>query len=811
MNAACPDCGAPLTGAPACPSCGITLQGPVAAQLWQLDQRLAALNDERERLLTVLRSGDRVAAEQPFVFAAGGTRAAADPFAGRPPSRPVLAPLARPEAAPHQVQNTLLTLGALLLAVAGIVFAAVTYQHLGPGGRAFILLAMTLAAGLGAARLQARGLVASAEAITAVAVVLGCLDAWVLRRAGIGDGVDSRSYAAVATLVLALSVAGFSTVVPLRVARLASTVLAQLPMLFALARLEPSRPVVATALAGLAALDLLAASELRWLPQDSRLSLAGLGSLLLVVSLAFSEQSAQEDDRGAAIGLLAVAVVLAAGSARVRDEVLQVVGSALAVLLVAAAGWVGSDRSLTEVQRPLVLAAVALLALTTTGLLALRRRLGPVVGSLLVLGIAVLTQAEGIAVAVAGPFTWLADPWSRTATAARATISVDHAWGGTVVTLVVVAVTATGVVMAALLLERDADAVLPAGALVTLSALLLPLGQAFSYPVSLGVVLAATSAMVAGSWLTTGTVRATLLGGAAALGTWAGLWSVADRSATLVVLPALTVLAALASVWSPLAPGVAALFAGGSVVGLGFARDLGHSQVGGVLLVVPGVCLVASLLLQGTRRITVELAAVVVAAASVGLAADDPTWLSICLGVNGLLALAVAVRPDRHDVGLLGGLLLSASSWVRLADAHVHEPEPYAAPLALTALVFGHLSRRTGNGSSFQAYGAGLTVALVPSLLKSFDDDGAGRGVLLLMVCALVVLAGAFWRLRAPLVIGGGVLVLDALHLLVPYASALPRWSLPAVTGAVLLGVGLTYEQRRQDLARLKARYEQLS
>ena len=130
-----------------------------------------------------------------------------------------------------------------------------------------------------------------------------------------------------------------------------------------------------------------------------------------------------------------------------------------------------------------------------------------------------------------------------------------------------------------------------------------------------------------------------------------------------------------------------------------------------------------------------EVAALLLATAAVSLAADDATWLSVTLGVSGVLALALAIRPDRHDVGLLGGLLLTASSWVRLADADVEAPEPYAAPLAITALVFGHLRRRGGQASSFQAYGAGLTVALVPSLLKALADESATRGLLLLLVC----------------------------------------------------------------------------
>ena len=109
---------------------------------------------------------------------------------------------------------------------------------------------------------------------------------------------------------------------------------------------------------------------------------------------------------------------------------------------------------------------------------------------------------------------------------------------------------------------------------------------------------------------------------------------------------------------------------------------------------------------------------------------------------------------------------------------------------------------------SWEAYAAGLSLGLGPSLLKSFDDATPTRGLLLLVVAAAVVVAGVPQRLRAPLVVGGTVLTLDLLQLLAPYASALPRWLLLATVGAVLVGTGATYEQRRQDMARLRERYD---
>ena len=74
-----------------------------------------------------------------------------------------------------------------------------------------------------------------------------------------------------------------------------------------------------------------------------------------------------------------------------------------------------------------------------------------------------------------------------------------------------------------------------------------------------------------------------------------------------------------------------------------------------------------------------------------------------------------------------------------------------------------------------------------------------------------VVLVGARGRLQAPLVVGALVLGVVGVDLLGPYAAALPRWLSLGAAGALLLGVGATYEQRRRDLDRLRARYDALA
>lgn len=795
----CPSCAAPLTGSASCPSCGLPLHGPVAARLWQVDQQLAGLGVERERLLTQLRSGE-VGVETPVL-----QRPAAPAQAQPRPHR---------ETSPERVQNTLLTLGAVLLALAGVVFTAVTYRHLGVVGRAAVLLTLTATAGWAPVALSRRGLGASAEAVGAVALALSVLDAVSLRRAGVGDGLDGRTYALIASTVLTGMAGGYSRLVPLQVTRAATVVLAQAPVPLLLARLEVDAWTVGVVLSCQAALDLLAAAGTPWSRTHRITALVAAGPLTLV-AFGASMAAVTDDDRGGSLGLVAIAAVLALAAALAREANLQVLASLPVVPLLGGAAIVAVRTDLSHAQQPLALVAVTLVALQATALLPQARRLGPTLSALALAAVTLLVEGEAVTQALTGPLTWLADPWTRTADGAREALSPHLAWSGTVVTLVVLAGTAVAAVAAGLLLER-VDAALPAaGLLLVVAAVTLPLGLATSYRDALVLLLVvATLLGVAGVLLLNRMrlVGIALVASATATSLVAAEWSTADEDATLVVLPLVAALVAGLSVRLPsVLTGLALLLGGAELAAVGAWRDLAVEQVGALLLAAAATAVAVSFTFRDLHRIGAEAAAVVLAGTSVALASPDPGWLSWTLAGAGLLALAVSVRPDRREVGLVGALLLSASSWVRFADAHVVSPEPYVAPIVVLALLLGRLRRRTHPSlDTLPAYGPGLTFALVPTLLRSFVDDTPTRGVVLLVVCVAVVLAGARTRTRAGLVVGAAVAVVDALNLTAPYAEALPRWLPLALLGLLLVVLGATYEQRLRDLKRIRDRYERL-
>ena len=486
------------------------------------------------------------------------------------------------------------------------------------------------------------------------------------------------------------------------------------------------------------------------------------------------------------------------------------------VVLVARAAYGVAAPELSAVQSPLVLAAVALLGVQAAALVPRPGREGPVFGGLAVAVAAVVAVGEWALTGLLLPLTWVAAPWSLApGSAARQAVGVAATWDGSVVTTVVLAAAAVTVGTAGLALGRVRQLLVPAAALVTATAVLLPLGLALSFPAALAVLLTLAAALLAGGALAPMGLRKTLLASGSGVAVFAAAWSLADRETTLSVLAvAAVLLAAAASRTTATQPltAVAALLATGELTAVGAANDLAPDQVGGLLLLAVAVLLGLAAVLDRPRALALEAVAAGTGLLAAILAIGDPGWLSWVLAGCGLAALTTALRPDRRAAAAAGGLLLSASSWVRLAEAGVDAPEPYVLPLAVMALALGHLRRRGAPATrSWQAYGPGLSLLLLPSLLASFGDDGLTRSLLVGAVALAVLLVGARGRLQAPLALGAVVLAVDALQLLGPVAAALPRFVSIGAAGTLLLVVGATYEQRLREVSRLRASYESLA
>ncbi|MGW6275815.1 SCO7613 C-terminal domain-containing membrane protein, partial [Streptomyces sp. NPDC055060] len=362
-----------------------------------------------------------------------------------------------------------------------------------------------------------------------------------------------------------------------------------------------------------------------------------------------------------------------------------------------------------------------------------------------------------------------------------------------------------------------------AGALAVAWAALLVLPSALPLPYATGIsaYVALTAALLAvASRAASTAVARTSLGLAVASSVSVALLALATTGATLGTLGALTALflgaAVLAARREGSAAGVAdtavcagVAYATALLCAAGAARDLPLEHVGLLVLAVPALgALVAARLGRHPLTLRVEIAGAVAGGLALALTAGHAATLALALGLGGVIAAGTALRADRRRVGYAAGALFLLATWVRLAAWDVVTPEAYTVPVTVPALVIGVLRRRAPETSSWAAYGPGLAATLLPSLVAAWSDAHWQRPLLLGGAALLITLMGARQRLQAPLVLGGTVLALDALHELAPYivqvVDSLPRWLPMALAGLLLLAIGATYEHRLRDARRVR-------
>ncbi|WP_091406011.1 SCO7613 C-terminal domain-containing membrane protein [Micromonospora saelicesensis] len=239
------------------------------------------------------------------------------------------------------------------------------------------------------------------------------------------------------------------------------------------------------------------------------------------------------------------------------------------------------------------------------------------------------------------------------------------------------------------------------------------------------------------------------------------------------------------------------------------------------LLAVAGLVLAAAAVTPARVRLgrVLDATAQAVALVAAVLAVEAARHLAtVCV----LWGVAVALRLLRRGepagrrwmfAGIAAGSEL-LGAWVLLAAGGVTVLEAYTLPAAALAVGAGLLALRTRSGlTSWPALGPGLVAALLPSLVSVLAgaDPQPWRRLLLGAAATGAVLAGATRRWQAPVLLGGGVLTLLALHELARGWDLLPRWIYLGVGGLALVGLAATYERRRRDLARLRAAVGRLS
>ncbi|MFD3621770.1 SCO7613 C-terminal domain-containing membrane protein [Streptomyces sp. NPDC058676] len=776
------------------------------AELWHLDARRAQLLTRRAWLVAALHH--------------------APPPAPVAPPAPVFAP-PRPEAAAPRVQNVLLLLGGILLTIAAMVFTLVSWGHLGIAGRSVVLGAVTLAALAGPAVLLKRGLRSTAESVAGLGLALTVLDAYALHEVTLAD-VDGTGYAAVASAVLAVLWAAYGLLPATAALRLplpSALAAAQLPLLLWSVAADAGPYGITTALLLTAAFD--TAVALRVASGSVRIAATvgaygtGAWGVLIAGLLSWTATGQSAAARAAALLLLAATIALVAAWRSQGER--RALGLAVTAGLLTVAALGGAVRpALAEVWTvPAHLACgIALLAALRAGRLPQEVRSGFVWASGTVQALALLWALPVLVVTLLGPAGWSAHAWTGAPSDARAAVTVDAPWPPHAATVpLVLAAVATVLALAVRDTAWRPRALTGALGLAWGTALTLAPVLELPYVVGLSAAAVTTAAALA---VAAYALRAkpeqrlthlTALVLAAAGSLSLACLSLATQTATLTVLSALTALFAAASWQSRLAPvtaPAALAYAAALACATGAAANWPPSHTALLVLTVPAVAaLLAARLGGSSATVPVEAAGAAAGLLAVALALTDLPLLALVLALCAVITAGTAVRPDRRALGYAATALFVLATWVRLVSWDVGTPEAYTLPVTVPALLVGALRRRRDpQANSWTAYGPGLAATLVPSLVAAWGDAHWTRPLLLGVAALLVTLLGARHHLQAPLLLGGWVLTLDALHELAPYlvqvTDALPRWVPPALAGLLLLALGATYEQRLRDVRRVR-------
>lgn len=249
---------------------------------------------------------------------------------------------------------------------------------------------------------------------------------------------------------------------------------------------------------------------------------------------------------------------------------------------------------------------------------------------------------------------------------------------------------------------------------------------------------------------------------------------------------------------------VAGLFALlGTVAWLTFAGV--PPQFHGLVIVMIGsLGLLASQMLHGSvvTRGVAEGLSVTWAVAGLAMAEGSPSHRALELTVLGVAAgITAYLSEDRRPAGWVSGLLLTVASWIRLADNNVQTVEWYTVPAAVALLFYGiRRLRRDPVESTWRCLGPGMLLALTPSLWLALDEPISWRGLFVAFASVTLVALGVQNRLAAPFAVGVIATGLLAFRNIWPAAAFIPRWSLLFLLGGVLLGVGMTWESRVNDV-----------
>lgn len=191
------------------------------------------------------------------------------------------------------------------------------------------------------------------------------------------------------------------------------------------------------------------------------------------------------------------------------------------------------------------------------------------------------------------------------------------------------------------------------------------------------------------------------------------------------------------------------------------------------------------------------------------LATTGDESLRAALTIVAVLVVAVLWRGVHRTVVFWVGVgLVAVVAAVALATGSADPIELVTAPIAVALVLHGIRSLRARpEQRSWPAVGGGLALLLLPSLVFDFVSDNHLWRVIVLGVVALaVLLAGVRFRLQAPVLLGGVVLIVHAVAQLWPWIASIYEsvsglwWLWIGIAGVLLIVVAATYERRIREV-----------
>jgi hypothetical protein len=239
----------------------------------------------------------------------------------------------------------------------------------------------------------------------------------------------------------------------------------------------------------------------------------------------------------------------------------------------------------------------------------------------------------------------------------------------------------------------------------------------------------------------------------------------------------------------------------GGVAALVDLLDIDDSVTPLVTLVCALVVIGATGLLRNhTLRIPVEASAAFVGFVAL-LVPASTSDLAVRWTIAGvaLMASASAIR-DRRWYVWPGAVAFVVAYVLLIVDSGFSFVEAYTLPLGALALAAGiYAAHRKPEVSTWLLLGPGLALALLPSVPQALVDPTDLRALLLGLGGVVTLLLGVKLGWQAPFISGAVIVTLLVLFNIGPYANAAPRVVVIAAVSAVLLGFGITWEDRVRD------------